>query len=75
HPLGVVLASLLFGVLRNGATKMQLSAGIPIDIISVLQAMILLFIATPAVIRTIYRLPKPGYGEEEEVFVRGWGGD
>ena len=75
HPLGVVLASLLFGVLRNGATKMQLSAGIPIDIISVLQAMILLFIATPAIIRTIYRLPKPGVGEEEEVFVRGWGGD
>jgi len=75
HPLGVVLASILFGVLRNGATKMQLSAGIPIDIISVLQAMILLFIATPAIIRTIYRLPKPGYGEEEEVFVRGWGGD
>jgi simple sugar transport system permease protein len=75
HPLGVVLASIMFGVLRNGATRMQLSAGIPIDIISVLQAMILLFIATPAIIRTIYRLPKPGYGEEEEVFVRGWGGD
>jgi simple sugar transport system permease protein len=75
HPLGVVLASLLFGVLRNGATKMQLSAGIPIDIISVLQAMILLFIATPAIIRTIYRLPKAAYEEEEEVFVRGWGGD
>ena len=75
HPLGVVLASLLFGVLRNGATRMQLAAGIPIDIISVLQAMILLFIATPAIIRTIYRLPKPAVGEEEEVFVRGWGGD
>jgi simple sugar transport system permease protein len=75
HPLGVVLAALLFGVLRNGATRMQLSAGIPIDIISVLQAMILVFIATPAIIRTIYRLPKPVYGEEEEVFVRGWGGD
>jgi simple sugar transport system permease protein len=75
HPLGVVVGSIMFGVLRNGATKMQLSAGIPIDIISVLQAMILLFIATPAIIRTIYRLPKPAIGEEEEVFVRGWGGD
>jgi simple sugar transport system permease protein len=75
HPLGVVLASLLFGTLRNGATRMQLAAGIPIDIISVLQAMILVFIAAPAIIRTIYRLPKPVYGEEEEIFVRGWGGD
>ncbi len=59
HPLGVVLASLLFGFLRNGAIQMQLSAGIPIDIISVLQALILAFIAAPAIIRTIYRLKEP----------------
>ena len=74
HPLGVVLASLMFGTLRNGATRMQLAAGIPIDIISVLQAMILAFIAAPAIIRTFYRLRE---GEEEEagVFARGWGGD
>ena len=75
NPIGVVLASLLFGTLRNGATRMQLSAGIPIDIISVLQAMILVFIAAPAIIRTIYRLPKPTYAEEEGVFVSSWGGD
>jgi simple sugar transport system permease protein len=73
HPAGVVLASLLFGTLRNGATRMQLAAGIPVDIISVLQAMILAFIAAPAIIRTIYRLKKPAEGEEG-VFVRGWGG-
>jgi simple sugar transport system permease protein len=73
HPLGVVLAALLFGTLRNGATRMQLSAGIPIDIISVLQALILAFIAAPAIIRTIYRLREPE-AEEESVFVRGWGG-
>jgi ABC-type uncharacterized transport system permease subunit len=73
HPLGVVLAALLFGTLRNGATRMQLAAGIPIDIISVLQALILAFIAAPAIIRTIYRLREPE-AEEEGVFVRGWGG-
>ena len=59
HPLGVVLASLLFGTLRNGATPMQVSLGIPNDIISVLQALILMFIAAPAMIRTFYRLKKP----------------
>jgi simple sugar transport system permease protein len=59
HPLGVVLASLLFGFLRNGAIQMQLTAGIPIDIISVIQALILAFIAAPAIIRTIYRLKEP----------------
>ncbi len=59
HPLGVVLAALLFGFLRNGAIQMQLTAGIPIDIISVLQALILAFIAAPAIIRTMYRLKDP----------------
>ena len=59
HPFGVVLAALLFGFLRNGAIQMQLTAGIPIDIISVLQSLILAFIAAPAIIRTMYRLKEP----------------
>ncbi len=74
HPLGVVLASLLFGTLRNGATRMQVVAQVPIDIITVLQALILVFIAAPAIIRTIYRLREPE-AEEEGVTIRGWGGD
>ena len=53
---------------------MQLKAGIPIDIISVLQAFILVFIAAPAIIRTIYRLKAPAYGEEG-IVVGTWGGD
>jgi simple sugar transport system permease protein len=53
---------------------MQLTAGIPIDIISVLQAFILVFIAAPAIIRTIYRIRLPKEAEEG-VFVGTWGGD
>lgn len=59
QPLGVVLAALLFGFLRNGATRMQVVANIPNDIISILQAVIMVFIAAPAIIRTIYRLKEP----------------
>ena len=73
HPVGVVLAALLFGTLRNGATRMQVVSNIPVDIISILQAIILVFIAAPAIIRTIYRL-KPSAEAEEGVFVRSWGG-
>ncbi|HMD87960.1 MAG TPA: ABC transporter permease [Anaerolineaceae bacterium] len=73
HPLGVVLASLLFGTLTNGATNMQVVAGIPIDIISVLQGFILAFVAAPAIIRTIYRLPTPS--TEEELVSQSTGGD
>jgi ABC-type uncharacterized transport system permease subunit len=73
HPLGAVLASLLFGTLRTGATRMQVVAQIPIDIITVLQAFILVFIAAPAIIRTIYRLRVPDEADEG-TFIRGWGG-
>lgn len=74
HPLGVVLAAILFGFLRNGAIQMQLTAGIPIDIISVLQAAILAFIAAPAIIRTIYRLKEPEM-DLDTITLRGWGGN
>lgn len=56
HPLGVVLAALLFGVLRAGAARMQSVAQVPIDIISILQAMIIIFIAAPEIIQALYRL-------------------
>ena len=72
HPAGVVLAALLFGTLRNGATRMQSVAGIPIDIISILQALIIIFIAAPEIIRWLYRL-RVEKEEAEVVFTRGWG--
>lgn len=74
NPIGVVLAAILFGFLRNGAIQMQLSAGIPIDIISILQAFILAFIAAPAIIRTIYRLKEPDI-DIDAVTLHGWGGN
>ncbi len=72
HPLGVVLAALLFGTLRNGATRMQSIASIPIDIISVVQALVIVFIAAPAIVRWIYRV-KAKSDLESTTFTRGWG--
>ncbi len=71
HPFGVVLAALLFGTLRSGGTRMQNVAQIPIDIIIVVQALVIAFIAAPGIIRAIYRIAKPREGEI--VFTRGWG--
>ena len=71
HPFGVVLASLLFGVLRSGATRMQSLAGIPIDIISIIQGLVIMFIAAPAIIRWLYRIRVDRV--EEVVLTRGWG--
>jgi simple sugar transport system permease protein len=73
HPLGVVLAALLFGFLRSGATRMQSMAGIPIDIISVIQGLVIIFVAAPAIIRWIYRLKEKDIDAETTVLTRGWG--
>jgi simple sugar transport system permease protein len=70
HPLGVVLASLLWGAMRNGASRMQFLTQIPVDVISVIQALILLFVAADAIIRWIYRIRAE---EERLVLTRGWG--
>ncbi len=75
HPLGVILAAILFGTLRNGATRMMVTTRIPIDIISILQALILMFVAAPAIIRTIYRLKTPKAEDENAAFVGSWGGN
>lgn len=71
HPFGVVLAAILFGAMRNGGTRMQFMTQIPVDIISVIQGLILLFVAADAIIRFIYRV-RPE--EERLVLTRGWGG-
>jgi len=71
QPLGVVLAAILFAAMRNGATRMQFLTQMPVDLISVIQALILLFVAADAIVRYIYRIKSKG---EQVVLTRGWGG-
>jgi len=68
--LGVVLAAFLLGAMRNGATRMQFLTQVPTDIVSVIQALILLFVAADAIVRFIYRLRA---SKEKMVLTRGWG--
>ena len=72
HPVGVILSALLFGFLRGGATQMDVEAGIGVDIIAILQALILVFIAAPAIIRTIYRIRGTDDSDEELVTMSSW---
>ena len=59
-PWGVFWAAILFGVLKNGGYAMQAANGIPIDIVGVIQALIVLFIAAPPLVRAVFRIPQPG---------------
>jgi ABC-type uncharacterized transport system permease subunit len=70
HPFGVVLASILFGAMRNGASLMQFITQIPVDVIQVIQGLILLFVAADAIIRFIFRIRSK---EKQALLSRGWG--
>jgi simple sugar transport system permease protein len=71
HPLGVVLASLLFGFLRGGAARMQSVAGVPVEIIRIVQGMVIVLIAAPEIVRGIYRLKEAR--AERVSLLKGWG--
>jgi simple sugar transport system permease protein len=72
-PAGVVAASFLFGALRTGGRSMQVVTQTPIDIIVVIQALVIVFVAAPALVRAIYRLKAPRVEGMEETFAKGWG--
>ncbi len=55
-PFGVVWAGILFGALTAGGREMQGVERIPIDLVEVIQALIIVFIAAPALVRAIYRI-------------------
>lgn len=56
HPVGVLWAALLFGALKAGGREMQGAAQIPLDLVVVLQALIVMFVAAPELVRAIYRV-------------------
>ncbi|HTU07328.1 MAG TPA: ABC transporter permease, partial [Trebonia sp.] len=55
-PGGVVAAGLLFGALHAGSPGMQNAASTPVQIVQVLQALIVLFVIAPPLVRAIFRL-------------------
>jgi general nucleoside transport system permease protein len=71
-PLGTVLAGLLFGALSVGGVAMQASAGTPKELANVLQALIVLFVAAPALVRSIFHV-RAGGGGGSTVLAKGWG--
>ncbi len=72
HPVGVLFAGLLFGALRAGGREMQGAAGVPLDLVLVLQALIIVMIAAPELIRAIYRIKTPTK-DITTVTSTGWG--
>ncbi len=60
NPFGIAAAALLFGALRAGSGLMQVLAGIPAELVDVIQAIILLFLAADIVVRHLFRIRAQG---------------
>jgi general nucleoside transport system permease protein len=73
NPWGVFAAALLFGMLRAGAVQMQAATGTPVDMVVVIQSLIIVFVAAPALVRAIYRIKVREVGGTQPVS-GGWSG-
>ena len=69
NPIGIPFAALLFGAMRAGAGLMQIEAGIPVELVDVVQATVLLFLVASPVLRRVFRLQgvRSGLGSTETI--------
>jgi len=70
HPLGNIPAALLIGSMKAGANTMQFEAGVPKEIIDVIQSLMLFFVAADVIVRRILKMRDTG---EKVSLTRGWG--
>jgi general nucleoside transport system permease protein len=71
RPMGILWAALLFAALGVGGRAMQASTGIPLDLATVIQSAIVLFVATPVLVKEIFRL-KGGSTHSLQIATKGW---
>jgi len=76
NPRNMIVAGLLWGALISGGGLMQTRAEISIDLVKIIQALIIMFIAADAIIRFLWRVPEASADEKERTLfaAKGWGG-
>jgi simple sugar transport system permease protein len=72
RPLGTVLAALLYGGLHAGGIQMQAVTQTPVDIVTVIQSLIVLFVAAPPLVRAMFRLRAARAGGTGQALAKGW---
>jgi simple sugar transport system permease protein len=62
NPYAIIATSILWGSMLSGAGLMQQEAGLSIDAVRIVQALVLLFVAADVIVRWIFRMRKEGAG-------------
>ena len=74
-PIGILFAALLFGAFRAGSPLMQIQTSVPIEVIDIIQALVILFLAADLIVRKVFRVRAPKVEITEMATVNGsWGG-
>jgi ABC-type uncharacterized transport system permease subunit len=71
-PVGIVWGSLLFAALGVGGRSMQAVTGIPLDLATVIQSAVVLFVATPVLVQEIFRI-RSSNASAVQLATKGWG--
>lgn len=71
NPIAIIPAAIFWGALNSGRGSMQAQSGISSDLIRIVQALVILFIAADQIVRWIFRLRQQRGARM--VFSRGWG--
>jgi simple sugar transport system permease protein len=74
NPRNMIAAGLLWSALLIGAPLMQTRADISIDLVKIIQALIIMFIAADTIVRGVWRVPEAKADEKMVTFSKGWGG-
>lgn len=75
NPLAIVPAAILWGSMLSGAGLMQQEVGLSIDVVRIVQALVLLFVAADVIVRTVFRLRATRHNALETTdLASGWGG-
>ena len=71
-PAGTVFGAFLFGALQTGGRTLLSNTGTPSEIVQVIQALIVLFIAAPTMMKSIFRIKKSV--SDTTMTAKGWNG-
>ena len=74
NPIGILFAALLFGAFRAGAPLMQITTTVPVEVIDIIEALVILFLAAELIVRRVFRVRAArAVPEEVTTVTRTWG--